>query len=211
MMPIRPDREYRTMPVMSPATEKRIDSDYYVEGYATTFNEPYLLWQEEGYIFREQVDRNAFDNADLSDVIFLRNHEGKCLARNRMKQGVAPTLILEPRDEGLFTAADLGLTVEGRNEYEAIANGLVYQMSFAFTVRKDSIVKTGENEYLRTILEINKVYDVSSVDVPANPATSIDIATRSKLEGVIERDRQELLEAAKREAQIKRIKLLSEV
>ena len=211
MMPIRPDREYRTMPVMSPATEKRIDSDYYVEGYATTFNEPYLLWQEEGYKFYEQVDRNAFDNADLSDVIFLRNHEGKCLARNKMKKGVAPTLILEPRDEGLFVAADLGLTVEGRNEYEAIASGLVYQMSFAFTVADDVIEKIGDNEYKRTIRSFSKVFDVSSVDVPANPGTVIDIKARSAFEGFIESEKQELLRAEAREAQKKRIKLLSEV
>ena len=43
-MPIRDNREYRSMPIMKAAEEKRlIDSDFYVEGYATTFNEPYLL------------------------------------------------------------------------------------------------------------------------------------------------------------------------
>lgn len=210
-MPIKPDREYRSMPVLAPPAEKLIDSDYYVEGYATTFNDPYLLWEEDGIKFREQVNRDAFDGADLSDVIFLRNHEGKCLARTKMKQGVAPTLLLQPRDEGLFVAADLRLTPEGRNEYEAISSGLVYQMSFAFTVADDEITKISDNEYLRTIKRFKKVFDVSSVDMPANPSTVIDIKARSAFEGFIESEKQEMLRAKAREEQKKRIKIMLEV
>ena len=211
-MPYKTDREYRAMPVLiNTADNKLIDSDYYVEGYATTFNQPYLLWDDSDVKFYEQVSRNAFDEADMSDVIFLRNHEGKCLARTKMKKGVAPTLLLEPRDEGLFIAADLGLTQEGRSEFDAIQSGLVYQMSFAFTVADDEITKMGDNEYLRTIKQFKKVYDVSSVDMPANPNTVIDIAARSAFEGFIENEKQEMQRAQEREKQKRRIKLLTEV
>ena len=194
-MPKCYNREYRAMPVMAKIenrAEQLIDTDFYVEGFATTFNDPYLLWEDGSYNFFEQVDRNAFDNADMSDVIFLHNHEGKCFARTKMRAGTAPTLILEPRERGLFVAADLGMIAEGREEYRAITGGLVYQMSFAFTVADDEIIELGDGEYLRTIKAIKKVYDVSSVDMPANPNTSIDTQTRAAFEGFIEQRAQEL-------------------
>lgn len=194
-MPKSDKREYRIMPVMSgkeTRAEQRIDTDYYVEGFATTFNDPYLLWEDAGYKFFEQVDRAAFDGADMSDVIFQHNHEGKCFARTKMRAGTAPTLILEPQESGLFIAADLGMIAEGREEYAAITGGLVYQMSFAFTVAEDEIVELGDYEYLRTIKAIKKVYDVSSVDMPANPNTSIDTLTRAAFEGFIEARAQEV-------------------
>ena len=212
-MPIKADREYRTMPVMA-AAEKRelqlIDTDYYVEGYATTFNQPYLLWNDGINEYWEQIDRNAFDDADMTDVIFLHNHEGICFARNKMRQGAAPTLILQPRDYGLFVAADLGMRAEGREEYAAITGGLVYQMSFAFTVRGDEVQETTPGVYLRTITDIRKVYDVSSVDMPANPNTVIDSEARAAFEGYIERQRQELARAAEIDRKRKLIKLLAE-
>lgn len=194
-MPKSENREYRTMPVMSgkeERAEQRIDTDFYVEGFATTFNDPYLLWEDGEYKFFEQVDRAAFDGADMSDVIFQHNHEGKCFARTKMRAGTAPTLILEPQESGLFIAADLGMIAEGREEYAAITGGLVYQMSFAFTVAEDEIIELGDREYLRTIKAIKKVYDVSSVDMPANPNTSIDTQTRAAFEGFIEQRAQEL-------------------
>ena len=197
-MPKCDNREYRAMPVMAKIenrAEQLIDTDYYVEGYATTFNDPYLLWEDGEYKFFEQGDRNAFDNADMSDVIFLHNHEGKCFARTKMRAGTPPTLILEPQESGLFVAADLGMIAEGREEYRAITGGLVYQMSFAFTVADDEIIELGDGEYLRTIKAIKKVYDVSSVDMPANPNTSIDTQTRAAFEGFIERRAQELRRA----------------
>lgn len=197
-MPKCDNREYRAMPVMGGKenrAEQLIDTDFYVEGFATTFNDPYLLWQDGEYKFFEQVDRNAFDRADMSDVIFQHNHEGKCFARTKMRAGTPPTLILEPQESGLFIAADLGMIAEGREEYRAITGGLVYQMSFAFTVAEDEIIELGDGEYLRTIKAIKKVYDVSSVDMPANPNTSIDTQTRAAFEGFIERRAQELRRA----------------
>ena len=52
-MPVKTnERIYRSMsPMLIPSEEeksKRIDSSYYVEGYATTFNDPYLLFSWDG-------------------------------------------------------------------------------------------------------------------------------------------------------------------
>ena len=95
-MPFKPEkREYRMMPVLMPTTEKRIESDYYVEGYATTFDQPYLLYKIDDREYKEVIDRNALNDADVSDVLFQYNHGGRVFARNKMKKGKKPTLILE--------------------------------------------------------------------------------------------------------------------
>lgn len=202
-MPIKPEREYRTMPLMIPAADKRFNSDFYVEGFATTFNDPYVLWEYDGVQYKEVIDRNALQGADLSDVLFQYNHSGRVYARTKMKQGKTPTLLIEPQDGGLFIAADLQSTDEAKKMFQDINAGLIYQMSWAFTVEEDSY---NRETHTRTITKIKKVYDVSAVDLPANPYT--DISSRSWFDGVIEAEKQEL---AERQKQIQRIKILTEV
>ena len=51
-------------PLLIPtAAEKRIDTDFYVEGYATTFDKPYLLYEWDGNKYYERIDRNALAGA----------------------------------------------------------------------------------------------------------------------------------------------------
>lgn len=205
------EREYRVMPVMverAEVADRLIDSDYYVEGYATTFSDPYFLFADDDKEVYEQIKREAFDDVDMGDVIFLHNHEGRCLARTKMRDGVSPTLILDPREEGLFCAADLSMTAEGRDEWGAITGGLVYQMSWAFGGADSEITKIGERKYLRTIYRIKKVFDVSSVDKPWNPNTIIDSFARSSVEGFIDQERQELLRAIEHERKRNQIKIM---
>lgn len=205
-MPKRENREYRNMPVMLATAEKRLESDCYVEGYATTFDEPYVLFEYDGIQYKEVIDRNALKDADFSDVLFQYNHSGRVFARSKMKQGLAPTLLLEPDSHGLFIAADLSKTEEARKMYEDIEAGLIYQMSWAFTVEEESYnVET----HTRTILKIKKVYDVSAVDLPANPST--DIYSRNAFDGFIEAEKLELAKREEREKKIKKIKIMTEV
>ena len=190
-MPLKPkEREYRAvvLPLRLPEAEKRIDSDYYVEGFATTFNKPYLLYEWDGVKYYEEIDRHALDEADLSDVIMQYDHQGKVLARLSNK-----TLGLEPTGNGLFIFADLSKSQAAKELYEEIKNGLVNKMSWAFTVKED---KYNRETRTRTILKIKKVYDVSAVSIPANADT--EISARSWLDGVIEAERREALERRKR-------------
>lgn len=182
--------------------EEGEEQRYIVEGYASTFNEPYTLFtDEDGNEYREQVAPEAFDDADLSDVIFLYNHEGMVYARQ--KNG---TLQLSIDEHGLKVVADLSLTEDSRRMYEAIDTGLVDQMSFAFTVDRDEYDKKTKT---RTIRGFRKIYDVSCVSIPANPGT--DISVKRFIDGVIEEERQELLKAEAAEKQRQRIRILTEV
>jgi len=196
-MPVMKNREYRSIELLQPIqNEKRIDSDYYVEGLATTFK-PYQLYEYDGVKYYEKIDRNALDSADMSDVIMQYNHEGRVLARNTNK-----TLGIEPIDDGLFIYADLGKSKASKEMFEEIDSGLVTRMSWAFTVAEDSY---NSETRTRTILKVKKVYDVSAVSLPANNDT--EISARSYFDGVIEIEKQELLER-KRVLELAKAKIL---
>jgi HK97 family phage prohead protease len=147
--------QYRDMMLnIDETSEKR------VTGYATTFNEPYTLYEDTDVVFREQVDKDAFSDADMSDVIMQYDHRGRVFARIRNN-----TLELRTDAKGLFVSANLGGTEIGRQLYEEIRGGYTDKMSFAFTVSGDRLERFEENNrrvYLRTIPQINKVFDVSA-------------------------------------------------
>lgn len=198
-------RQYRNMA----SFEKRADTDEkIVEGYATTFNDPYVLYQEDGYTVVEQVDRNAFNGTDMSDVIMQYDHEGRVFAR-----GSNGTLELDADNFGLHIRANLGGTEIGRQLYDEIAGGYTNKMSFGFRVAEDKreITEDRENNevtVLRTITKISKLYDVSAVSLPANDGTSI--SSRTLGEGIIAEAKAEIAEREKRTAQINRINALLE-
>lgn len=196
-------RQYRA--VMEVRALPGEDEARIVEGYATTFNQPYELWRDgPDYIFLEQVDRGAFDKTDMSDVIMQYDHEGRVFART--SNG---TLELRTDDHGLHIRADLGGTEIGRQLYEEIKGGYTDKMSFGFTVDADERLITEEAgvvTILRTIKSIGKLYDVSAVSLPANNAT--EISARSWCDGVIAQLTEERREAEARERKKKKIKIM---
>ena len=197
-MPKKNDREYRDMvlAVAERAEETEETDEKRVEGYATTFDEPYTLFEDNEIIYREQIARTAFDNTDMSDVIMQYDHEGRVFARTGNN-----TLTVNPDDKGLFITADLGGTEIGRNLFEEIRGGYTNKMSFGFIVDADEELRTdaedGRIDILRTITGISKLFDVSAVSLPANEGTSISASTRSRIDGVIDEIRTERSEAEK--------------
>ena len=203
------EREYRNMTMrIREAVEGEEDQSKVVTGYASTFDEPYQLFSGEGWELWEVVDRTAFDETDMSDVIMQYDHRGRVFARTRNN-----TLRVKPDERGLFIEADLGGTEIGRELYEEIAGGYTDRMSFGFTVTGESEAKEQNEDgiwiYTRHITSVGKLYDVSAVSIPANDGTSIaaDAVTRSigdLTDGVIERIQAERLEEEKRALEAKR-------
>lgn len=184
------DREYRALScVVLRALEDRPEGDLTVHGYATTFEDPYVLWTDpDGTKCVEIVDRHALDAADMSDVIMQYDHAGKVLARRSND-----TLRLTIDEHGLKIDADLSKSQAARALYEEIDNRLVTRMSWAFVVDEDSVDHDREGRtYTRRILRVKKIYDVSAVSLPADPNTYI--AARSALDGAIEAERRRDLE-----------------
>lgn len=195
-MPIKSDRQYRSAVEFVPGND-----EYIVEGYATTFNDPYVMYSYEGVDYKESIDRRALDGADMTDVIMQYDHQGKVYAR--MSNG---TLTLTPDERGLKIRADLSKSAGARSLYEEIKEGLITKMSWAFTIDEEEYDRVNHE---RKIMRIKKVYDVSAVSIPANPGT--DISARSYFDGEIEKEKQELLAAQARADKIAKIKLMLEV
>ena len=197
-MPTKHDkREYRKIDAAVMETRSAEDGSMIVEGYATTFNQPYELWRDNEMTVSEQVDRNAFAETDMTDVIMQYDHEGRVFAR--IGNG---TLALESDEHGLKIRANLGGTEIGRQLFEEIQGGYTNKMSFGFTVTGDERKTTrdpdGHITVLRTITKIGKLYDVSAVSLPANDAT--EISARMTSDGLI----AEVLEEVKAEEERRR-------
>ena len=193
--------QYRDFAALEPQDEM------VVEGYATTFDSPYLLWRDGEYEVWEKVDRNAFNEANMSDVVMQYNHEGRVFARN--SNG---TLTLNADEHGLHIRALLGGTELGRQLYEEIKGGYTNKMSFGFTVDADKqeIVEDGNSVRItRTILKIGRLYDVSAVSIPANDGTNI--SARAYGVECVNAVAEEFRKRDDRKAQIERIKALTEV
>ena len=192
------NREYREMELRAIQDGEQ----YIVEGHAATFD-PYVLYENDGIQYKEQILPTAFDEADLSDVVFRIDHVGRVYARSS-----AGTVSVWTDEKGLANRTDLSKTQKAREVFADIEAGNYPQMSFAFTVADDHYDRA---THTRVIERIAKVFDVSPVSFPANPNTDLYVATRDYFNGVIEMEKAERLERERREKQIKKIKLLSEV
>ena len=206
-MAVKSEREYRdmTMEIRSAENEEvEQENSKIVRGYASTFNDPYTLYEDDEWRFVEVVDARAFDNTDMSDVIMQYDHEGRVFARMSNN-----TLTVIPDERGLLIEANLGGTELGRQLFEEIEGGYTNKMSFGFSVdgeeKRDLQAEDGKAMTLRTITSVRKLYDVSAVSLPANDATSISVRTLT--DGEIERIRAERLEAEALE--LRRRKLLA--
>ena len=186
------DREYRSM-------ELRVlpgEESYIVEGYASTF-EPYVLFSQDGIDYSERIEPTAFDEADLTDVVFRIDHQGPVYARTS-----AGSVQLFVDEHGLGNVTDLSRTQKSRDLYEEIKAGNYPKMSFAFTVAADHYDKAS---HTRVIERIAKVYDISPVSFPANPGT--ELSARDYFDGVIEAEKAERLERERQEQEKRRLQL----
>ena len=185
------DREYRSMEYrVVPGEEEK---SYKVEGYASTFDS-YVLFTRDGVDYSERIDRHAFDEADMSDVVFRVDHDGRVYARSS-----AGTVQLNVDDHGLHHVTDLGRTARSRDVFDDIEAGNYPRMSFAFVVAEGGDEFDRET-HTRIIHRVAKVFDISPVSFPANPYTSLSVATRDYFDGVIELEKAERLEREQREA-----------
>lgn len=204
------DRQYRNLVL---EVREANEDDYIVEGYATTYNEPYHLYTvtaPDGYRIevKEEVDRHAFDEADMSDVIMQYDHVGRVFAR--LSNG---TLKLDKdAEKGLLITADLGGTDIGRQLYQEIKGGYTNKMSFGFTIAQASELREvdgdADENYVYTIEKVGRLFDVSAVSLPQNDFTSI-ASVRSLGNGEIATAVTERLQA--HEAKIERAKKVEEL
>lgn len=140
-----------------------------IEGYAIVYNTKTLLYEYGGVKYYEVIDPRALTNCDISNVSLRYNHSDQIYiaAATRNK-----TLQLTNDLKGLKVNAELVDTSAGRDLYEMVKTGLINKMSFAFCVGKDEW-DVQKKQVTRIVKEITKLVDVSCVDFPAYPTTSV--------------------------------------
>lgn len=176
------------------------DEQMIVEGYALRFNK--LSNDLGGFV--EEISPEALENADLSDVRCLIDHDSsKVLGRT-----TSETLSLSVDEEGLYFRCQLPDTSYARDLYENIRLGNINQCSFGFILDEDgdSFEKREEDGlFKRTLRKIKSLFDVSVVTYPAYSDTDVAVAQRS-----IETIKQEELDKVKaeqRELELTKLKL----
>ena len=196
---MKKNREYRTMELRL-APQEGEEKSYLVEGYASTFD-PYVLMTIDGVDYSERIEPTAFDDADLTDVVFRVDHEGAVYARTS-----AGTVELWVDEHGLGQRTNLGKTQRARDLFADIEAGNYPKMSFAFSVAEGGDRYDSET-HTRIISRVAKVFDVSPVSFPANPSTELSVATRDYFNGVIEAEKAERLEREAKELKRKQLEV----
>jgi HK97 family phage prohead protease len=152
-----------------------------IQGYASVWNEWYVMFEDDKLVVREKVRGTAFRNAlaEKQDVRALFNHDPNLLL-GRTKSG---TLRLIADIRGLAYSIDPPDTQTGRDVVAAIRRGDVSGSSFAFKIRTGGEVvtrrddpETGQRIVERDIKDVD-LFDVSPVTYPAYSGT--DVSARS--------------------------------
>lgn len=135
--------------------------------------------------FDEVIEAGALDNADLTDVRFLVNHDVSKipLARSRRNNGNS-TMQLNPDAQGL--QIEVKLDTENNAEAKALMSAVqrrdISGMSFMFSVDAEEWTELESDHPTRHITQIGSVVEVSAVTFPAYESTEITARSKEALE-----------------------------
>lgn len=166
-----------------------------VDGYAAVFNRESKLISEDGKVFIEIIDPNAFDFAlerDDLNVVGNRDHDNyKMLCRTKSN-----TLSLSVDDYGLKYTFSAPNTTLGDDTLELIRRGDLYESSFRYTVKPSNIewFRGDDGILRRRILKIEKLKDIALVIDGAFSDTNISVRGLKEFEEREEKIRSQELE-----------------
>lgn len=166
--------------------------------------------------FDEIIESGALDNADLTDVRFLVNHDISRipLARSRRNNGNS-TMLLTVDADGMGIRVDLDTenNTEARALYSAVERGDISGMSFMFGVRDEEWDNLESEHPTRRIKSISTVVEVSAVTFPAYNSTTINARSKEALDNArsaLESARQQTAAAVDTDESKKTLELLKE-
>lgn len=156
------------------------ETDSIIEGIPIVFNQDTKMQDWAGE-YNERIDSHALDKADLTDIRLFVNHDTNKIALARTKNG-SGTMSFHIDNEGLHIKAKLDVenNQEARSLYSAIKRGDMDGMSFMFRIKSQEWLDLDTDCPTRVIKEISIVHEVSVVNFPAYPQTSIDARDNSE-------------------------------
>ena len=166
--------------------------------------------------FDEIIESGALDNADLTDVRFLVNHDISRipLARSRRNNGNS-TMLLTVDADGMGIRVDLDTenNTEARALYSAVERGDISGMSFMFGVKDEEWDNLESEHPTRRIKSISTVVEVSAVTFPAYNATTINARSKEALDNArsaLDSARQQSDKSLEKDNRAKTLELLKE-
>jgi len=164
-----------------------------------------------GNFFYEVIERGAFDETDLTDVLFFVNHDlSKIpLARSRRNNGNSSmTLKVDERGLNIETNLDVENNADARSLTSAIKRGDITGMSFLFSVKEDAWEELDAKIPTRRIKKIARVREVSAVNFPAYDATEISARENRSLDSDLKalENARAVLDKTKEESEILKLK-----
>lgn len=173
-----------------------------IEGYAAVFNSE----SEDLGWYVEEIAPGAFDDVMEDDVRALFNHDPNLI----LARTTSGTLKLGIDEKGLTYSFDAPETTTGNDLLESVRRGDVSQSSFGFIVGEQrwdelEMMKDGKRWFKtkRTILKIDRLFDVSPVTYPAYPDTTV---AKRAWEGV-KKPEPETVSISKQQARSRAIKI----
>jgi len=177
------NRERRHFAARDLEVREELDGVGTLVGHASTFSQPYELWDGVREVVRPGAFRRAIE--DGADVFALAHHDaGQILGRRS-----SGTLRVSEDARGLAVEIGLPDTTLGRDLATLVGRGDLSAMSFGFAVRSERWTLEDDGSELRELLDL-ELYEVSAVAWPANPNT--DLALRSLEQHRAERSRVEM-------------------
>lgn len=153
-----------------------------IDGYPIVFNQRTAI----GDYFFEEIDPHALDDADLSDVKFMINHNDAMIPLARHRRGKRSTMDIAIDNVGMHieTTLDVENNSTARELCSAVSRGDIEDMSFAFgiMVSGEDWSDLDKDMPVRRITKISKVCEVSAVNDGAYPQTSINARSRASLD-----------------------------
>ena len=146
---------------------EEIEEEKRLVGYGAVIEKRTVICNIDGLDYYEIIDRNAFKNTDFSQCCLKYNHSNSYPIVARVKNN---SLSLNVDNIGLRYEARLLNTSSANDLYISVQEGLLDKSSFSFTVKRFNYDKQSRT---RRLLEIDKVFDVSVVDIPAYNDTSV--------------------------------------
>lgn len=166
----------KTVRSFSNYTARKEENRGIIEGTPIVFNTP----TDIGGMFEETISPDAIDEKLFKDVAFFYNHDlnTKPLARTRTK-----SMTLEKKDDAVYMLSSVNLDRSDANDlYIAIQDKDIDGMSWAFTVEHDTWDWSNENYPKRTIDKVGHIFEVSAVNYPAYPTTTINARNGESLD-----------------------------
>lgn len=150
-------------------------NDMIIEGHPIVFEERTLLFEYDGWKIFEVISRSAMDGANYEDVPLKWAHGDFIITPASTKAAGEKGLItISIEDMYVNMRANLLDTSGGVDLYKAIQAQVIRQMSWAFTIAKETRTEDKEKkEVTYRVEKVDRIFDFAVVDFGAYPTTSI--------------------------------------